>query len=66
MPDMDPKSIAITGASNGIGAALARALAGPGRQLALIGRDAARLEAVAAACRAKGAQCLTAYRRTAR
>jgi len=57
---MDPKSIAITGASNGIGAALARALAGPGRQLALIGRDAARLEAVAAACRAKGAQCLTA------
>ena len=57
---MDPKSIAITGASNGIGAALARALAGPGRQLALIGRDAARLEAVAAACQAKGAQCLTA------
>ena len=57
---MDPKSIAITGASNGIGAALARALAGPGRQLALIGRDAARLGAVAAACRAKGAQRLTA------
>ena len=60
MPDMDPKSIAITGASSGIGAALARALAGPGRRLALIGRDLDRLEGVAAACRAKGAACVTA------
>ena len=58
MPNLDPKSIAITGASNGIGAALARALAGPGRQIALIGRDTDRLETVALACRAKGATCL--------
>lgn len=57
---MNPKSIAITGASSGIGAALARALAGPDRQLALVGRDADRLESVAAACRATGARCLTA------
>ena len=57
---MDPKSIAITGASSGIGAALSRALASPGRQLALIGRDTDRLETVAAACRVKGAQCVTA------
>lgn len=54
---MDFRTIAITGASSGIGAALARALAGPGRTLALLGRHAERLESVAAACRAKGATC---------
>lgn len=48
-------SIVITGASSGIGEALALDYAGPGIALALTGRDAARLEAVAAACRAKGA-----------
>jgi short-subunit dehydrogenase len=47
--------VAITGASSGIGAALAHRLAGPGRHLGLLGRDAARLAATAAACRAKGA-----------
>jgi short-subunit dehydrogenase len=51
----DPKSIAITGGSSGIGAALARAYAAPGVSLALAGRDGPRLEAVAAACRAAGA-----------
>ena len=51
------EAIVITGASSGIGAAFARALAGPGRTLALLGRDAGRLEEVAAACRAKGAAC---------
>ena len=54
-PWHDPRSILITGASSGIGAALARAYAGPGRSLFLGGRDGARLEAVAADCRARGA-----------
>jgi short-subunit dehydrogenase len=54
----NPKSILITGGSSGIGAALALAYAGPGVFLALTGRDAARLEAVAEACRAKGAEVL--------
>lgn len=48
-------SIVITGASSGIGEALALDYAAPGVALALSGRDSARLEAVAAACRAKGA-----------
>lgn len=56
----DPKSILITGASSGIGAALARAYAGPEVHLALAGRDEGRLEAVAAACRAAGAATVTA------
>jgi len=53
-----PKSyatIVITGASSGIGAALARAFAAPGVTLCLIARDAERLRAVADACREKGA-----------
>jgi len=54
-PMREPRSILITGASSGIGEALARLYAGPGTTLALSGRDAARLEAVAAACRAAGA-----------
>jgi short-subunit dehydrogenase len=49
-------SIVITGASSGIGEALALDYAAPGVALALTGRDAARLEAVAAACRTKGAE----------
>ncbi|KZD11943.1 SDR family NAD(P)-dependent oxidoreductase [Oceanibaculum pacificum] len=51
----NPKTILITGGSSGLGAALARGYAAPGIHLALTGRDAARLEAVAADCRAKGA-----------
>ena len=50
-----PRSILITGASSGIGRALAREYAAAGVRLTLVGRDAARLEAVAAECRAKGA-----------
>lgn len=48
-------SIVITGASSGIGEALALDYARPGVALSLNGRDAGRLETVAAACRAKGA-----------
>ena len=50
-----PEHVLITGASSGIGAALARAYAGPGVRLALFGRDQARTREVAAECRAKGA-----------
>lgn len=48
-------NIVITGASSGIGEALALDYAAPGVALALTGRDSGRLEAVADACRAKGA-----------
>jgi short-subunit dehydrogenase len=52
----DPRSIVITGASSGIGTALAGAYAAPGIRLALTGRNGARLAAVAAACRRAGAE----------
>ena len=56
----DPRSILITGASSGIGAALARAYAAPRIHLALCGRDAARLAAVANLCRERGAEVIEA------
>lgn len=56
----NPRSILITGASSGIGAALAAAYARPGVTLFLGGRDAARLDAVAAAARGRGAYVHTA------
>jgi short-subunit dehydrogenase len=51
-----PRHVIITGASGGLGRALALAYAAPGVVLGLVGRDAARLDACAAACRAGGAQ----------
>lgn len=53
---MNTRNIVITGASSGIGHALALEYAAPGVVLALFGRDAARLEICAQACRAKGAR----------
>jgi NAD(P)-dependent dehydrogenase (short-subunit alcohol dehydrogenase family) len=53
---MQYQNIAITGASSGLGHALAVGLAAPGVTLHLAGRDAARLAEAACACRAKDAQ----------
>ena len=52
------KTIIITGASDGIGAELARQLAVPGARLVLAARSLDKLHAVAAACTAAGAQVL--------
>lgn len=55
----DPRVILITGATGGIGGALALAYAAPGRTLALHGRDAARLEAVRREVETAGARAVT-------
>jgi len=49
------RSILITGAGSGLGAALARRYAAPGVRLALIGRNESRLALVEADCVARGA-----------
>ena len=51
----NPKRILITGASGGLGTALARHYAGPGIYLSLWGRDLARLSSLALTCEAAGA-----------
>ena len=51
----EPKSILITGASSGIGEALALEYAAPGVHLTLTGRNAARIEDVGQRCTDKGA-----------
>lgn len=55
----DPKSIFITGASSGIGRALALAYAEQGKTLFLCGRNEGRLARVADSCRKKGAKVQT-------
>ncbi|MCA7952548.1 SDR family NAD(P)-dependent oxidoreductase [Burkholderia seminalis] len=50
-----PRNVVITGASAGIGRALALAYAQSGAVLGIIGRNEAQLESTAAACRARGA-----------
>ena len=51
-----PRSILITGASSGLGAALAAAYAGPGVSLHLGGRDRGRLGLMVERCQMQGAQ----------
>ena len=51
----DPSTVLITGATGGIGAALARVYAENGRTLLLHGRDAARLASLTRDCEARGA-----------
>ncbi len=57
---IEPSRILITGASSGLGQALALALAAPGVTLFLGGRDPARLAAVATAVRGQGGVAETA------
>ena len=50
----------ITGASDGIGLAFAKRLAGEGLKLVMVGRSVAKLEAAADEVRGLGAECVTA------
>ncbi len=54
------RAIIITGATGGIGEELALQQAAQGTILGLLGRDIAKLEALAARCRALGARCQVA------
>jgi short-subunit dehydrogenase len=56
----EPTSILITGASSGLGAALAQEFANYGVSLFLGGRNKRRLDAVANSCKARGASVTTA------
>lgn len=55
----NPGTVLITGATGGIGGALAEVYAGPGVTLILHGRNQLRLDELAETCRAKGARVLT-------
>jgi short-subunit dehydrogenase len=54
----NPATILITGATGGIGAALAKSYARPGRTLILHGRNEARLAELCSGCEAAGARTL--------
>ncbi len=58
---MAGKTCIVTGASAGIGTATARGLAERGASLALVGRDATRLEKAAQDCRSAGAGEVRSY-----
>ena len=55
---MKGKRVVLTGASSGLGAALAHTLAEQGAKLALFATHPERLETVAQECRASGAEVL--------
>jgi short-subunit dehydrogenase len=59
--DFAGQNILITGASSGLGRALALRLASAGASLALVGRRADALEAAASECRAKGAAAVSVH-----
>lgn len=56
--DFKDNVVVLTGASTGIGEALAHQLAGQGAWLVLAARNAVKLEAVAAECRARGGRAI--------
>jgi NAD(P)-dependent dehydrogenase (short-subunit alcohol dehydrogenase family) len=56
-PGLRERTVMITGASRGLGAALARAFGEAGAAVAVCGREAAALERVAAEVRAGGGRC---------
>jgi short-subunit dehydrogenase len=56
---LSPETILITGATGGIGSALAEVYAEPGRTLILHGRNTIRLAEVASLCETRGARVLT-------
>ena len=62
MADMAGKTCIVTGATAGIGEALAHGLASRHAALALVGRDEARLAQVAKECEALGAPAVATYR----
>ncbi|MGE0558038.1 MAG: SDR family NAD(P)-dependent oxidoreductase [Burkholderiales bacterium] len=55
----NPESVLITGATGGLGGALAQAYAAPGTTLILQGRNTVRLAELASACTGRGARVLT-------
>jgi NAD(P)-dependent dehydrogenase (short-subunit alcohol dehydrogenase family) len=55
---LEGKTAIVTGASSGMGVAIARTLAAAGAQVVVTGRDADRLAATAAGIRADGGECL--------
>jgi NAD(P)-dependent dehydrogenase (short-subunit alcohol dehydrogenase family) len=58
---LENKSVIVTGASSGIGAATAKALGAAGASVVLAGRDQARLEAAGAAVEQAGGKAHLAY-----